>query len=652
MATIESVTVPKLTPEEQAAIDVGHHIDVPSAVAEVLDPWIADEITRARMLRDAKNDRIMKWRRTLSGVRAKDPGTRRGASNLSVPLTTWARTGVRARIDQGVWEAKPILTIQPLRGRDDVNATSNMTIANSIARLLTAEMLNPRGLNARNTMSLTGAEVVDLGTSGLKVHVTPDIIRKLRPRTPGGDPVRKVELGGVRWSYISRQNLLWCDGYGTDTQAMPFIGHEEPQAWHEMVTWGTLGYYDYDRVCDVERFYNTQPRSQATAPDAQPRTPSSATPAALLQHQIAELYMDYDVDGDGLPESVLISWHIDARVRLRTVWSPIPSGRRPILMGNFDLPADLTSADGQGVCEKCEGTQDETDMIHNIGIEAGKRGAAHIIVVAADSRAEEELGKDEDIYPGDIIVTDKPEEDVVTRPLGDPAAAQATLGLESISRDYLTRMLGLDESRLGNLEAGKRVSAQVGMTTIRESRVVIRQALGSIRMMMEEAAYITIELWRERPPAQAIASIFTPEEAAALQSVVFGASTDSMRSQFAITVNAEDAATAQETRKNELIAINQFLFTFYDRLQQLVIALASPEVAPPAKKALMLIAQRMERGVEALLNTLDSIPNPEELLVSVSEFRNILGTIASSAQPVGVDGQPSIESTDPGGGVV
>jgi hypothetical protein len=55
-------------------------------------------------------------------------------------------------------------------------------------------------------------------------------------------------------------------------------------------------------------------------------------------------------------------------------YSHAPGGRKPIWLIDFDNNPDPESPEGQGVCEKLDGVQEETDTIHNLGIESGKRG--------------------------------------------------------------------------------------------------------------------------------------------------------------------------------------------------------------------------------------------------------------------------------------
>ena len=598
-------------------------INVKEDIAEVFDKWLDATIKEAIAKRDERAPRVRKWRRTISGERAVPP-VRAGASNISVPLTMWVRVAVRARLTESILHGgRRLLSVLPVPGRrEPEDETSSMSISTSMVKLLSAEISNSQGLDGKTAIERTAVEFVDFGGGALKVVPVRDDIRKVRD-------TKYPIPGGVKWEHISLEDLIYCDGYGTDTQKMPLIGHQYEETWGQLNHWATLGYYDKKAVEEVEAFMSANRKDE---------------PPALRPHDIAELYLDYDIDGDGIQESLLVTWHMGASKRLRVIWNPFPMGKRPILLGQFDVPANATDAIGQGVCEKLEGPQDEVDAIHNIGIEAGKRGAAFLTVMKADTRAEEEFGGDEDITPGDKLVTENPAEDILAVPLGDSRAGIAAISLEEHTRVYVTRIFGLDEAKLGNVESAKRVSASVGMATMQEGRLIIRAAMSSLGAMLTEAAYLTLELWRDRLPEEALLSTLTEAEAEAFRSAVVTVSDVSLRNQYIIRFNSQDAASSNEEKKNELIAINQFLFGFYDRMQQFTMVLSDPNLPPDARKPLLLIVDRMERGIEALLQTLDSIPNPEELLVRVGALKDLL---SESSQAVA----PFEEQTDLGAGV-
>lgn len=585
-------------------------VDIAEDVLPTFLAFLQTEVATARQYRDRMLPRWRKWGRTISGERAEAPA-RPGVSNISVPMTMWARVAVRARLTESAFQGgRRLLNVEPVPGRRDMSGVSNSSIATSINKLVSAEVLNRRGLAGKLAADKVIAELVDLGTGALKVY--PEFNRARKVYSAQDGPIVVPDPGKVRWEYISIRDLIYCDGYGTDTQAMPLIGHEFDLRWLEIKQRVTLGYYKKDILAEIEG-----------AMSVDRDRPNQQTPD-LREHNVAELYLDYDCDGDGVAESIMLHWHIDAQKILGIWWNPVPQGRRPIVMGQFDLPADPTRALGQGVAEKLEGPQDEVDAIHNIGIEAGKRGASFITVFKEGSRAEEEFGGDEWISPGDKVVTENPPEDIVTMPLGDPRAGISAMQLEEHTRLYVTRILGLDEARIGNVESGKRVAASVGMATLREGRMIIRAALTSLGEMLSEATYLTLDLWKQNLPQEALGSALDQDEAEALINSVFSVQDSSLRSQYIIRFNAQDAAATNEEKKQELLAINQFLFAFYDRMQQMTLMLADPNLPETARKPLLLIVERMERGVEALLQTLDSIPNPEELMVHIGSLKDML----------------------------
>ena len=113
-----------------------------------------------------------------------------------------------------------------------------------------------------------------------------------------------------------------------------------------------------------------------------------------------------------------------------------------------------------------------------------------------------------------------------------------------------------------------------------------------------------------------------------MKDTVFSTSETDFRSKYIINFNATDAAATEESRKQQLLVVGQYLQSFYDRvIQYAQLALQLP---PPLQKALMDILQKMENGTRALLNAIDDIHNPEELLPKVAD---LAAALAASAPP-------------------
>ena len=600
-----------ISQQTKAQLRVSPQVPVKPSVAMELDAYLEVAVNEAIKRRDVILPRVEKWRRTLSGTRAIQTFARQGASNLSVPLIIWARVAARARLTESILDNPRLVSVESLPTRDKDQVKSTMTIANNLARFLSVEIWNSRGLGGREAVEKLIAEMVDLGSGALKIVPMPDTVKKLGP-LPGDTsnrPRETVRRGQVRWEHVSLLDLLWKDGFGTDTQAMPFIGHQFTRTWSQIKSFAMLGHYDKAIVKEIEGAFNSS---------------DSALPISLRNHDTAEIYLDWDVDDDGIEEAIVVDWHIEGRKRMRTNWNPYPEGTRPLLVGQFDLPPDIKDLRGHGINDKLEGSQDEIDAIHNIAIEAGKRGAAHILVVKENTRAEEEFGGETDVLPGEVIVTSNPAEDIVAVPMGDANAALATIALEGNTRGYVQDILGFGQAQAGNLKTAQRVPSQLGSTVMSEGRMPIRAALSSISNILTEAAYMTVDLQKQQIPMEALTAVMGEEDAQALANSVFNLDDASIRSSFLIRINAADAAIESDERQRELTLLGQVLFPYYDRLQALIITITSPELPPQAKEGLMLLVERMERGIEAMLSTVDSIPTAEELMVSIGALKSIL----------------------------
>jgi hypothetical protein len=328
----------------------------------------------------------------------------------------------------------------------------------------------------------------------------------------------------------------------------------------------------------------------------------------------------------------------------------MPRGERPIFVAQFDSNPDPKCLDGLGVAQKLEGAQDETDEVHNIGVEAGKHSAVFLIGIKYSSMAEGDLGGKDPVLPGDKYVSTDPEKDVVTKPLGDPRAAEAAIMLEEHTRLYVMRMLGFDEARLGQVEAGKRVPASLGMSTMREGKVTLAHAAASFGEMYQKALYLVIELYKERLPLGQFSAILSPDQIDRLRSTIFDSSTP-FRDSFVIRVNAQDAATIEETRKQELMILTQFLMAFYDKV--LGYAQLAVQLPGPLQKIVVGVLSKLENGVKTLMAHVESVPNPSEVIPEVSRMIEELNQVASQVRgapvPSGASGEePALEAR--GGG--
>jgi len=583
-----------------------------------VEAWLQAGVSVAIAGRKERNDeRRHKWRLTLAGERSI-PRTRRDQSNLSVPLTVWASAAVRARVRAGTIESDPIITVSPNANLD--LAGDAATAAKNLGTFYTAEFRNPRALAGIEACDQSISDFVPMGLAGYKVEIQPDRVYWAYDAAVGA-LTKRTERGRVKHGFISSDDLVYPLGFGTDVQSMPFVGYQFCWTWQDVLVMRESGYLDSDACALIA--------GQGSATN----TSGGSMHVAYQTYDCDTLYFDYPLFDDGLPVALQAYRETSRGVLLGLQFSIAPRGIKPIWLFNFDRNPDPTSPEGQGVCEKLEGVQEETDLIHNLGIESAKRAIAHVIVLREGSGADNEFGGDIPILPGDHVTTERPAEDFLAVPLGSPEGMQAAIAQEANSLRYVMRLLGLDESALGNVESGKRVPASLGLEIKKDSRVITSHAIANFGAVMTEITYYTLELWKFRLPEDTLVAAVGVEGAQLLKQTVFSSNEFDLRSRYIINFNATDAAATEESRKQQLLVVGQYLQSLYDRVIQY--AQMATQMPPPLQTALMDVMDKMVNGTRALLNTIDDIHNPDDLLPKVADLAAAVAQAGQMQAPGG-----------------
>lgn len=622
---------------ERQALRVPPLIKLSDAAREDLKTWLSESLPTLRRIRADRISKRPLYEATLRGVRLTAAPTR-GVSNLSVPLTMWVDSGIRARLYEGALNTRPFVTAEPL----DQTATADAQImAKNLAKFFEHAIMSPRMVNGRNAGRKALRESASYGTAAILTRRKPDMFELIGPRTADAKPMRVPVRGQPEWVFVSEKNLILWPGYGDNVNAMPYVGHEYDKTWSEIEMWEEYGYYEDDACERVKAHYLRDKGNNDVS--------IGNNPASLVEHRITELYLDYPIDSSGSIASIIIDWHNEAEEILRITWNYQRHGDRPLRLFVFDEDPDSTQPWGLGICAKLQGAQEEADMVHNIAIESGKKAAACLVMVRVDTNAEDELGGQDGVIPGDVIATGNPEEDVVTKNLGDPNAAIVALQLEDHTRGYLTQMFGFDQSRVGDVTAGKRVPGGLGMSIQREGRAPIANALANASQSFTDLVYMLGDLYKDDVPFDQLVAAVGREAADQLLATVFSARDRSLREQFVITFNVQDAAAIQEQRKQEIMVLTQFLFTLYDKLLQY--AGMAMQVPPQMQGIIVETMTKLQNSVKLLLANVESIQNPSEVLPDIARQVEALGQMTAGIVQSG--GAPGLPTPNPemGGGV-
>lgn len=283
----ENDAPPQITAATKRAVFVVPHVSIAPDKIEKLERWIEDTLGSLQVNREAVVKDIEKYRKVLAGKRATAP-MRRGLSNLSVPFTIWLAGSTRARLDESIFRVDPVVSIESRHQKD---ATQALLDSKGLTKFFTHELMSSEGLNGRHAGKRVITEATNFGTGALKVMREPDDVRLGPPQVNGGKPVELRIPGRVRWVDIAIDDLVWWDGYGNNTQRMPYVGHEFDRTWSQMQKWAKLDYYRADAVEAVRHFYSSKIEVNKAA----------SQPAELRTHRVVELYLDYVCNDGELP---------------------------------------------------------------------------------------------------------------------------------------------------------------------------------------------------------------------------------------------------------------------------------------------------------------------------------------------------------------
>lgn len=616
-----------------------------------LQGWLKTALASIKTKKRTKLEQI-KRTRTILDSKNPDPPMRAGMSHISVPLLISEHGAIHPAIKRNIFGHKPPVKIKMAGGVKEINGVEVIGPLNRFSAFLDGQLRNSRALDAETTIGTVAATQTADGTGQWAVVVTPPLKEKI---LVNGEPTPVWKPASVRWTPLRFEDVIYFDGYGTDFYRMPLCGYYVRKTWADIKAWVEHGYYYKDCAKKIDGFYDKEQR------DEEDRPPD------LRVHDIAELYAAYDIDGDGFLEQIVIDYHEEADVICRISWNRWGQ-YRPLVAAQYALPAKSCDYLGSGLGVKLDGAQAEASMIHNLGIESGKRGIANILVGRQNTGIDAELGGDETVVPGDYYATNDPKEDLQSVPLGDPRAVEAAIALESVNQSYAVRITGRDEGSQGNVEAGKRVSPKVGVPILREGRIARENATSNLGAAMQEAVFLTIMAWQQHKPEVAFRGILEDDDVPIVESLVFTPSTpdSDIRDRIVVNVVARDVAATEEQRQQKLMLMNQFLSSWYNNiremLQQIVMTYMNPQTLPfaNAMRAIhMEIIEKLRNSVEEMLRMSEEVEDPEEYLLKMDQIKGALDQAAAVAGAVAPQPQqqeipqlvPAQSTEELGGGV-
>ena len=394
----------------------------------------------------------------------------RRAANIVIPMTAIAVEAVYARLMTTLFSVKPFFSIRP-RTRDWVKESPQ------VESWLQTEVEDPNSLDVPQFARESLLELIKLGTGVGKSGYERDL-RKVNIDHPDGGSTAKwiTRRDGATLDYVPLANFL-MRFHEKEPQTSTMVGEEHRDiTWAQMKRMALSGRMDPDGVEKVKLWFTQMGdiESQGTEYDQARREDENAEPDWKETFSFTEMWLSFDVDGDGVDEEIVVDFHRESMSVLSIRYNWYSDAHRPYRIGVY-IPVEGRWT-GIGVGKQLEQFQALITTVHRQRLDAGTLANMGQLALKKTSG----YGADESIWPGKLWFVDNPATDIREFSLSNTQHF-AQLSNEDAARQYADKRSGANELILGTPKAGTPATATTDMMKLQEGNKKFDMVLKNVR---------------------------------------------------------------------------------------------------------------------------------------------------------------------------
>ncbi len=528
-----------------------------------------------------------------------------GYKNLEVPLIGISTDAIYAQITDLIFSVNPPISIQPTRGENVEGAKALQKITNWGAGA---------AFNFREAVNHTTLDTCLLGTG---FYYCPFVQRVQKTRST------LVKFSAPRIFSLPLEDMFVPGGSPQDIQFLPWISARFWLSQTELnVRARRLGWAGVDQCKPVGNRDFIRSRRELLA-----RTNTSQIALSGL-YEIHDVYLHYDIDGDGYEEDLLVTFDRTSGTVLATRFNPYD--RRPFVASKYQIRPHLFY--GQGIAEMLRALQYEESethnlrminmMIANMRIFIGSMGNAHDTVR---------------LWPGRVLQSLNPEQFKEVR-IGDvyPSSMQAEAALISLAE----RRVGLNEMSMPRPSQvlGSRTPGITAVSMLQQANKRFAPVFDEMRLSAGEAIKQCLYRWQERLLAgdrklvEMFASVLGEEDAIEALELLKDENFDEA---FKVELTAGSIQQNRMVDQQNQLALSQILQSYYKMIMELAMVISNPQAPPAMKEVAEKVSKATTELLDRTLRTFDQIRDPETFLVEIDQA---MEQAVQGAPPDGLQG--------------
>lgn len=613
------------------------NLNLDEPIVDQLKSWLREEIWQANIERE---DIVADWQRwQLQYWATPEVGVKnfpfRRAANIVVPLTAIAVEAVHARLMNTIFAVEPFWSIRP-RAKEWIDH------ARPTEEFLQSQVEDENTLDTYTFCNDALLELVKLGTCIGKSGYERNIKKTIKD-TPDGmtEPVYAEVNNGATLEYVPVANLIMRMAE-KDPQEARWVAEQHEFTWGQLKKFSQSGRMITKSVEEMRDFRGETLRV-AQSGDAEEYHElvdqlQHTEPVWHEKFTIYEVWLSFDVDGDGEDEEIVIDFHYESKtiLSIRNNW--YSDLHRPYRLTQYVKVEGRPY--GIGIGKQNEQFQIAITTVHRQRLDNATLANMRMMAVKKQSG----ISPDEPIFPGKMWFVDDPQRDIQVVQLSE--VYTSAFNNEQALLSYSERRTGVNEVLLGLPQTGTPGTATGDLARIAEGNKRFDLVLKNIRRWAGLLGRDVISNYQQFGDQQRHWLVLGNKGVWVEQVLNFPAQ---LVSQGAIVeLTATSSVVNRQVEQQQWMGLFQLINSYYDRVIALAQLLQDPQIL---LEAAIRATKAADEAMKRLLQTF-TVPEVDELLLLSDDERRSLGNGAGGdgvGAPGGTAGVPdeALRGTSP-----
>lgn len=516
------------------------------------------------------------------------------APNIEVTIGAIASDTIYAQAIDLIFNTSPLITVRakPKQKNDDEandQAKALQRFANHIA--------NSPEAGLRAAVEASVLDDVQLGTGSIYI---PWVEKVKKTKTA------KVLSAGPRFRAMPIEDVIVPAGSYSDVNDLPFLGLVFYYTLHEVNALAKKNRWNTDGIRPMEAKTQIRSTREMLAKHSEPSNRRAEV------YQLTNVYCNFDIDGDGLDEELLVIWNHQSR---KVVYIGFPAEDcKPLEVMRYQLRAHIFY--GLGVLQMMMPYEEKITDIHNY---------ATLNILLANSRmwvGSEGLPETMKIWPGKYVQTANPREDLIPLQMAD--VYSSIWQDQMVTMQLANQRVGISDVSRGS-DIPSRTPGITAMTFLQQVNKRFVPAFDSIRGCIARSISQALYRYQERllsGDSKAEASILNVLGYEDGLSVVRLLRNENFDEHIDVELTAASTAANREADRQSSIMLMNILGQYYQRTIELISIASNPETPPEVAAVARKISNASSEIIDRTIRTFDQVRDPGLFVVEVEEELN------------------------------